>query len=420
MSVQTDQSDKPVRRKRRTPHRRVPAIVEQRPSRPFAFGWGAELTKQEREALKEKIALFGGIALAVVLAALLGWGWYQDNIAAPAARAADNNTPIAQVGSYTIKKGFFKSFESFEQSNLNAQLSQLQNEISQAQANTKKYGKVLPQLQARQSAIQQQLQSLAQNALNTIITDQTVLQAGPKEGVYATPALTKKTMKTIEDNAGGKLHLVQQLAPSGLSLQDFQTIAVAEAMGTQLQKKLTGSVPHYQVKVRASHILVPTKDHALALRLLKEAKAGANFAALAHKYSKDTVSAKKGGDLGYFTKGTMVAAFDKAAFSMKVGQVRLVKSQFGWHVIKLTGRKNARLTSAEYQQSQQTAFNTWITKQEALLGVRRYVAANNLPGSQTTSPNLPSQLQAPQQAPQVPAPAKSKSGTNTGQSQKKH
>ncbi len=99
-------------------------------------------------------------------------------------------------------------------------------------------------------------------------------------------------------------------------------------------------------QVRASHILLKTegKDDAAvrkqAEELLAKAKAGADFATLATQYSEDEASKVKGGDLDFFSKGQMVPEFDKAAFSMKPGEISdLVKSQYGYHIIKVTDKK---------------------------------------------------------------------------------
>jgi peptidyl-prolyl cis-trans isomerase D len=102
-------------------------------------------------------------------------------------------------------------------------------------------------------------------------------------------------------------------------------------------------------QVRASHILLKTdgKDEAAVRKqaedILKQAKApGADFAALASKYSEDDGSKANGGDLDYFTKGRMVPEFEQAAFSMQPGQISdLVKSQFGFHIIKVVDKKAA-------------------------------------------------------------------------------
>src|SRR5437660_8391739 len=115
-----------------------------------------------------------------------------------------------------------------------------------------------------------------------------------------------------------------------------------------IERAYNNSIDTYSTpeQVRASHILLKTegKDDAAvkakAEDVLKQAKAGADFAALAKKYSEDEGSAKNGGDLDYFGHGKMVAEFDAAAFTMQPGQISdLVKSQFGYHIIKVTDRK---------------------------------------------------------------------------------
>lgn len=88
-------------------------------------------------------------------------------------------------------------------------------------------------------------------------------------------------------------------------------------------------------KMRASHILVEKQSQ--ALKILEELKAGADFKDLAKKYSI-CPSGKKGGDLGQFNRGQMVREFEQAAFSLKQGEISgLVKTQFGYHIIKRTG-----------------------------------------------------------------------------------
>ncbi len=86
-------------------------------------------------------------------------------------------------------------------------------------------------------------------------------------------------------------------------------------------------------KVKASHILV--EDEAEAQALLAKVKGGADFAELA-KESSTCPSSKKGGDLGWFAKGRMDPAFEKAAFELKAGEIsEVVKSSFGYHIIKV-------------------------------------------------------------------------------------
>ncbi len=101
-------------------------------------------------------------------------------------------------------------------------------------------------------------------------------------------------------------------------------------------------------QVRASHILLKTegKDEAAVKKqaddVLAQARGGADFAALATKYSEDDSNNKKGGDLDYFGKGAMVPEFDQVAFAMQPGQISdVVKTQFGYHIIKMVDKKAA-------------------------------------------------------------------------------
>jgi peptidyl-prolyl cis-trans isomerase D len=112
-------------------------------------------------------------------------------------------------------------------------------------------------------------------------------------------------------------------------------------------------------QVRASHILLKTegKDEAVvkkqAEELLAKVKAGADFADLAKKHSQDEVSAAKGGDLDFFGKGRMVPEFDKVAFAQAPGQISdLVKTQYGFHIIKVTEKKPATTKTLEEVRAQ--------------------------------------------------------------------
>jgi peptidyl-prolyl cis-trans isomerase C len=86
-------------------------------------------------------------------------------------------------------------------------------------------------------------------------------------------------------------------------------------------------------KVNCSHILVNSESE--AKKLMDRIKAGENFADLAKKVST-CPSGKKGGELGWFGKGQMVPEFEKVAFENEKGKiVGPVKTQFGWHIIKI-------------------------------------------------------------------------------------
>ena len=106
-------------------------------------------------------------------------------------------------------------------------------------------------------------------------------------------------------------------------------------------------------RVHASHILIgiprgadaaaKTEARAKAAEVLKDVKAGKDFAALAKQHSQDPGSAPSGGDLGFFQQGQMVGPFNDAAFSLAPGAVSgLVETEFGFHIIKVAEKQAAR------------------------------------------------------------------------------
>ncbi|MBI4847801.1 MAG: peptidylprolyl isomerase [Nitrospirae bacterium] len=103
--------------------------------------------------------------------------------------------------------------------------------------------------------------------------------------------------------------------------------------------------------IKASHILVDTED--LAKKTFARIKKGERFADLAKSLSKDTGSAQKGGDLGYFAHGQMVPEFEQAVLKLKPGEVsEPVKTRFGYHIIQLTDIKKGE--TASFEQSKES------------------------------------------------------------------
>ena len=89
-------------------------------------------------------------------------------------------------------------------------------------------------------------------------------------------------------------------------------------------------------KIKCSHILVEKQSEALAI--MERLKSGEKFGKIAKELSTDSGSAKRDGNLGYFTKGMMVKPFEEAAFKLQIGETsEPVKSEFGYHIIKRFG-----------------------------------------------------------------------------------
>jgi peptidyl-prolyl cis-trans isomerase C len=122
-------------------------------------------------------------------------------------------------------------------------------------------------------------------------------------------------------------------------------------------------------EVAARHILVDSEEK--AKEILAKIKAGGDFAALAKENSTDTGSKEQGGFLGYFGRGQMVPEFEKAAFTMIKGQVsEPVKTNFGWHIIKLEDRR--RKPPPSFDDVKETILNSLaVLKAQEVVGALR-------------------------------------------------
>lgn len=139
-------------------------------------------------------------------------------------------------------------------------------------------------------------------------------------------------------------------------------------------------------RARASHILLRVPEQADAAAkatvktkaddVLKQVRAGKDFAALAKQYSEDPGSAPNGGDLNYFQKGQMVGPFDQAVFSLKVGEVSgVVETQFGFHIIKVTDKQPERTVPLDEVRPQVQQFLENQARQEQTQALLKSLAA---------------------------------------------
>ncbi|MFQ3543776.1 peptidylprolyl isomerase [Halobacillus rhizosphaerae] len=154
-----------------------------------------------------------------------------------------------------------------------------------------------------------------------------------------------KELKSLKDQYGDQFPTVLQ--QSGFSSEDefkktirlslLQEKAASEDIDIP-EKEMKAYYEKMKTQVQASHILVADKE--TAQKVEKELKNGKDFGTLADKYSTDDASAKKGGKLGYFGPGEMAPEFEEAAYNLDVGEISdPVKTQFGYHIIKVTDKK---------------------------------------------------------------------------------
>lgn len=170
------------------------------------------------------------------------------------------------------------------------------------------------------------------------------------------PPLSLEDFKALIEAYGKSFDDVKQRIKKGLGYEKFMQAQWAGEINVTEDdvKKYYDENAKEMEQVKASHILVEpdstdpnidpneakAKAREKAEALLKQIKNGADFAELA-KADSDCPSAAKGGDLGFFDKGRMAPPFENAAFKLKTGQISdIVETQFGFHIIKVTDRKD--------------------------------------------------------------------------------
>jgi len=133
------------------------------------------------------------------------------------------------------------------------------------------------------------------------------------------------------------------------SLQHWKTRHLPEPNEATIEAYYQAHLNDFTIpeQVHARHILLGSEKQ--AKQVLRSLRKGKDFAALASEFSRDDVTKPRGGDLNWFPRGVMVKAFEEAAFKLnKAGEVSApVKTDFGWHIIELLGKKPASLQAVE-------------------------------------------------------------------------
>ncbi|MEA2081494.1 MAG: peptidylprolyl isomerase [Elusimicrobiota bacterium] len=166
--------------------------------------------------------------------------------------------------------------------------------------------------------------------LEGIVNEGVLVELAKAKGIHRRPEVRGR-IKALEDQILLE-QVVEELKKGPLNVEE-------EEISDYYEKNRDFYL--HPPRVRVSHILLSSKDE--AVNMLAQIKDGKSFSKLASEYSIDRNTAKKGGDLNYFERGDMVPEFEEVAFKLQnTGDIsKPVKTPFGWHIIKLTGRSTA-------------------------------------------------------------------------------
>jgi parvulin-like peptidyl-prolyl isomerase len=331
--------------------------------------------------VKERIAATIGIGLALAIVGILAVGWWSDVTAKPAAAAI--------VGGTAIPKSFYQKDLASEQQNAQTTISQYTSLVARDAAS--KSASVRAQgtaINSYVSQLQSQEGNLPQTVFQQLIDNIVMAQKGPSVGLQVGGPIENNYLHNqIYNVYNGPLKFAQTAASYGLSVDQFKTVVLASSRAQRMEKLLSKHAAKFQLEADVRHILIsiPTaaqkatmtakkyastvaKDKVLAAKVLHELRTGGSWKKLAKKYSGDTGSAAKGGDLGLSATSSYVPPFRHAANTLPVHSIAIVRSVYGFHVMEVLSRKHVKFTSAQIQQNQATALQTWLTKQESVKG----------------------------------------------------
>lgn len=183
-----------------------------------------------------------------------------------------------------------------------------------------------------------------------------------------TPTATPYTRELFETQVAVYVNNASTIKFSRADLRDYVR---RQLLRRKVYEAITAEVPAVDEFVWARHILVP--DQETAQKVLDRLNAGEDFAALAQELSTDEGSKANGGNLGWFTHGTMVKPFEEAVYKLTIGEIsQPVASDLGYHIIQLLGREERPLDDQQWQSAKQRAYDQWLEEAKAAAKIETF------------------------------------------------
>ncbi len=211
--------------------------------------------------------------------------------------------------------------------------------------------------------------------LDQLITQKALVAAARAAGLERDAEVAARLRRAAEET-------LQQ----ALLMREVQPLLTEEALRTRYDRE--AAARPQEEEIRARHILLPTEAEARTA-LAEVRRPGADFAEVARRRSTDP-GGRNGGDLGFFKRGDMIAEFEQAAFALQPGQISAnpVRTQFGWHIIRLEERRSVPAVSFEESREQlrQAAFEEGVNA--AVERIRAAARIERLDGGGPRPPTL--------------------------------
>lgn len=335
-----------------------------------------ELSRHQRAMRANRMLMIGMGIVALVVVSILGFGWWREYVA----RASE---PVAYVAGRPIGIESYARRLDFHRKMTEQQMQFMQMQLQVAGSEESVASMYRQQIQQLQFA----LLLLPDQTLDMMVEEELLRQEAARRGIQVAPDEVEEQIRKL---FGGQPEAVPAPSPEaagatgdqptaeplptvdaqaeftgfltryGISGSMYRSMLEAQILEERLQAAIGSQVPTSGEQVRARHILVESEEQ--AKELLEKLKSGATFEALAREESQDAGSKEKGGDLGWFPRGMMVAEFETAAFELPLGQLSApVQTFHGWHIIEvLEKEENRALDEEALAGRKRMAFTDWM------------------------------------------------------------
>ncbi|HJO33179.1 MAG: peptidylprolyl isomerase [Anaerolineales bacterium] len=194
-----------------------------------------------------------------------------------------------------------------------------------------------------------------------------VIDAEPEGDPAPTPFPTPTPFTEAAYQETYSAHLETLSADTGMNETGFRELFERRLLIGKVRDAVAAELDvAEEQQVHARHILLSRDEFETAQDVLERALAGEDFTALAAEFSADASNSKTGGELGWFPRGQMVAAFENAVFSAEAGVLpEPVESQFGWHVVEVLQNEVRALPENIFEQRRRMAFDDWLAGRRA-------------------------------------------------------